>query len=115
MRATLVLINKYFWRGYIGPIFAYIIPVILTLFIGRIVGPQFMIPGAYLIPTLCILLVFMPQTVFEFKNSSILKRIGSTPIKPYKFLLAIAIFNFIIVSTAFIFLFLFSFLFFMIV
>lgn len=110
MRATLVLINKYFWRGYIGPIFAYIIPVILTLFIGRIVGPQFMIPGAYLIPTLCILLVFMPQTVFEFKNSSILKRIGSTPIKPYKFLLAIAIFNFIIVSTAFIFLFLFSFL-----
>lgn len=110
MRATLALINKYFWRGYIGPIFAYVIPVILTLFIGRIVGPQFMIPGAYLIPSLCVLLVFMPQTVFEFKNSSILKRIGSTPIKPYKFLLAIALFNFIIVTTAFIFLFLFSFL-----
>lgn len=109
MYATLLLINKYFWRGYIGPIFAFVIPLVLTLFIGRIVGAENIIPGAFLIPTLCVLLVFMPQTIFEFKNSSILKRIGSTPIKPYKFLLAIAIFNFIIVLVGFAFLFAFSF------
>ncbi|MGL4950341.1 MAG: ATP-binding cassette domain-containing protein [Mycoplasma sp.] len=105
MKATLILINKYFWRGYIGPIFAYIIPLLLILFMGRIIGPSFITPGFLIVPILTILLIFMPQTIFEFKNSSILKRIGSTPVKPYIFLLAIALFNFVIVITAVLFLF----------
>ncbi|MGL4947951.1 MAG: ATP-binding cassette domain-containing protein [Mycoplasma sp.] len=67
---------------------------------GRIIGPSFITPGFLIVPILTILLVFMPQTIFEFKSSSILKRIGSTPVKPYIFLLSIAIFNFIIVVTA---------------
>lgn len=106
MPATLKLINKYFWRGYIGPVFAYGIPLLLVLFIGRIIGPEYIIPGAFAIPTLSTLLVFMPQTVFEFKNSSILKRIGATPIKPWIFLISIALFNFVIVASAFLFIFL---------
>ncbi|MGL4951931.1 MAG: ATP-binding cassette domain-containing protein, partial [Mycoplasma sp.] len=77
----------------------------LVLFIGRIIGPSFITPGFLIVPVLTILLVFMPQTIFEFKNSSILKRIGSTPVKPYIFLLSIALFNFIIVITAVLFLF----------
>lgn len=105
MRSLLILINKYFWRGYIGPIFAFVIPFILTLFIGRIIGPSLIVPGCFSIPTLCILLVFMPQSVFEFRNSSILKRIGATPIKPIKFLLAIGLFNAILVIISFLVLF----------
>lgn len=100
MLATLGLINKNFWRGYMGPIFTYLIPLVLMLFLGRIMGPQYLVPSIFLISTLCVLLVFMPQSIFEFKNSIILKRIGSTPIKPVVFLLSIAIFNFILVVSS---------------
>lgn len=100
MIATLGLINKNFWRGYMGPIFTYLIPIVLMLFLGRIMGPQYLVPSIFLISTLCVLLVFMPQSIFEFKNSTILKRIGSTPIKPIIFLLAIALFNFILVISS---------------
>lgn len=110
MRSTLSLINKYFWRGYIGPIFAYFVPLVLTIFIGRITGPSLIVPGVFIIPFLSILLIFMPQSIFEFRNSTLIKRIGNTPIKPIRFLLAIAIFNSIIVISAFLFIFLCSFI-----
>lgn len=110
MRSILILINKYFWKGWIGPIFAYFVPMILVLFIGRIMGAALVVPGIFIISPLCILLVFMPQSIFEFKNSSLLKRIGTTPIKPYKFLLGISIFNLIIVTTSFLLIFIFCFI-----
>ncbi len=79
-------------------------PFILSLFIGRVVGPSLIVPGVFSVPVLCIFLVFMPQMIFEFKNSSILKRIGATPIKPIKFLSALGLYCSIITVTAFIFL-----------
>ncbi len=103
MISLLKLINNYFWKGYVGPIFTFILPLVLTLFVGRVVGPSSVVPGVFMLPTLCIFLVFMPQMVFEFKNSSILKRIGSTPIKPYKFLIAIGIYSCLIHISSFIF------------
>lgn len=85
--------------------FAYFVPFILVVFLGRIIGPTLVVPGVYLMPILSILLIFTPQSIFEFRNSSLLKRIGTTPIKPWKFLLGISIFNAIIVITAVLFIF----------
>lgn len=110
MRSILILINKYFWKGMIGPVFAYLVPMVLVLFIGRILGASLIVPGVFMIPTLSILLIFMPQSVFEFRNSSLLKRIGTTPIKPWKFLLGISIFNIVIVCSAFLLIFVFCFI-----
>ena len=109
MRSVLLIINKYFWKGYIGPIFSFFVPLLLLIFIGRIVGPTMIVPGAFMIPMISILLIFMPQSIFEFRNSTLLKRIGTTPIKPYKFLLGISIFNIIVVCVSFLLLFVFSF------
>ena len=110
MRSVLILINKYFWKGLTGPLFAFLVPIILVLFIGRIMGPAFIIPGAFMIPLLSILLIFMPQSIFEFRNSSLLKRIGTTPVKPWKFLLGISIFNIAITIAALILIFVFCFI-----
>lgn len=109
MLTLLKLINKYFWRGYVGPFFSFGIPLILLVFIGRILGPSLLIPGIYAVPVLAVLIIFLPQSIFEFKNSSLLKRIGTTHISPYKFLLAISLYNLFIVLISWIILFSFSF------
>ncbi len=90
------LVNKYFWKGVIGPLFAFALPIIMLFFLGITLGHQFYFPGGIAVSILTIGLVFMPQSIFEFKNSSLLKRIGTTPINPIKFLVVIILFNFLI-------------------
>ncbi|MDK2819324.1 MAG: ATP-binding cassette domain-containing protein [Mycoplasmataceae bacterium] len=68
----------------------------MLFFLGMTLGHEFYFPGAVAVSVLTIGLVFMPQSIFEFKNSTLLKRIGTTPISPIKFLIVIIIFNFII-------------------
>lgn len=70
---------------------------------------QAIIPGIFAVPVLSVFLIFMPQSIFEFKNSSLLKRIGATPVKPYVFLLAISLYNLIIVLVSWVLTFLFAF------
>ncbi len=104
------LVNKYFWKGLIGPLFSYILPLLMLLFLGLTLGFEFFFPGGVAISVLTIGLVFMPQSIFEFKNSSLLKRIGTTPINPSKFLIVIVFFNLLIMASSILFMFLFSFL-----
>ncbi len=104
------LVNKYFWKGIIGPLFAFVVPVIMLFFLGMALGHEFYFPGAIAISVLTIGLVFMPQSIFEFKNSSLLKRIGTTPINPMKFLAVIILFNLIIIMASILLVFGFSFL-----
>ncbi|MGL5617712.1 MAG: ATP-binding cassette domain-containing protein [Metamycoplasmataceae bacterium] len=100
------LVNKYFWKGMIGPLFAFVVPIIMLYFLGLILGHEFYFPGGAAVSVLTIGLVFMPQSIFEFKNSTLLKRIGTTPINPAKFLVVIIIFNLMlmIISIALVFL-----------
>ncbi len=104
------LVNKYFWKGLIGPLFSYVLPLLMLLFLGLTLGSEFFFPGGVAISVLTIGLVFMPQSIFEFKNSSLLKRIGTTPINPSKFLIVIVLFNLLIMASSIIFMFIFSFL-----
>ncbi|MGL6124950.1 MAG: ATP-binding cassette domain-containing protein [Metamycoplasmataceae bacterium] len=104
------LVNKYFWKGIIGPLFAFVVPIILLFFIGLILGHEFYFPAGISVSILTVGLVFMPQSIFEFKNSTLLKRIGTTPINPIKFLIVIVIFNFIIMIVSMLLVFIFSFL-----
>ena len=110
MLVVFKLVNKYFWKGMIGPIFAFGLPLIMLLLLGSMLGSEFFFPGGAAISVLTIGLVFMPQSIFEFKNSSLLKRIGTTPINPTKFLITILLFNFLIMILAIVVIFLFSFL-----
>jgi ABC-type multidrug transport system permease subunit len=82
----------------------------MLLFLGSTLGSEFFFPGGAAISILTIGLVFMPQSIFEFKNSSLLKRIGTTPINPSKFLIVIILFNLMIMLISIALVFLFSFL-----
>lgn len=51
--------------------------------------------GSLVIPSMSVPLCSMPQQIFEFKKSSLLKRIGVTPIKPSLFLFIIGLYYFV--------------------
>lgn len=96
MKSLLALTNDAFWRGFFGPFFAFGFPIIFIAILGSMIGYDLIFAGSIAISTMAISLTSMPQAIFEFKNSSLLKRIGSTPIKPYLFLLVTGFYYFFI-------------------
>ncbi|MGL4616622.1 MAG: ATP-binding cassette domain-containing protein [Mycoplasmoidaceae bacterium] len=72
-------------------------PSILLIFLGLILNYTLVLPGSFTIPILTTGLVFMPQSIFEFKNSSILKRIGLANVNSSKFLFVIFSYNFLLI------------------
>ncbi len=109
MNILFKLINKYFWRGFTGPVFSFLAPMLIVFFIGMVLGPQWVMPGGLLIPVVMISMLFLPQSIFEFKNSTLLKRIGVTTISPMKFLTVIIVYNILVILSSTIFIFICSF------
>lgn len=52
------------------------------------IGYDRMFAGFMATPAVAVSMCSMPQAIFEFKQSTLLKRIGSTPIRPWMFLFA---------------------------
>ncbi|MGL4343444.1 MAG: hypothetical protein ACRCRZ_02685 [Metamycoplasmataceae bacterium] len=96
LKAMLTLINSYFWKSFFGPFFAFIFPLIFVAILGTMLGYNELFGGTLAISSMSVALTSMPQTIFEFKRSSLLKRIGVTPIKPWMFLLIISGFYFLV-------------------
>lgn len=94
VRPLLALTNDSFWRGIFGPFFAFCFPIIFIAILGSMLGYDAILGGALGISAMSISLTSMPQAIFEFKKSSLLKRIGATPVKPYMFLLITGCFYF---------------------
>lgn len=92
MKSIIKLINIHFWKSILSPFFAFIFPIIFVLILGLLLGYDQLIAGALSIPSMAVGLIAMPQAIFEFKKSVLLKRIGVTKIKPWMFLLAISTF-----------------------
>ncbi len=88
------LIQKSFWKSFFGPFFAFGFPLIFIGILGTILGYDQVLGGSFAISPIAITLSSMPSLIFEFKNSSLLKRIGSTPIKPSLFIFISIIFYF---------------------
>ncbi|MGL5630668.1 MAG: hypothetical protein ACRDCG_02765 [Mycoplasmoidaceae bacterium] len=86
------IINSNFLRSIIGPFFAFIFPIIFVAILGTLLGYYSVFSGIIAISAIATALTSMPQAIFEFKKSSLLKRIGATPIKPWMFLFAVASF-----------------------
>ena len=103
MLGILNIINKYFWKSWTGPFFAFVVsPLIVIISMSLFNMPTIILPASLSVPIICIGAIVVPQTVFEFKQSIILKRIGVTDIKPGVFMLALIIYfiSFMILSTA---------------
>ncbi|MCV3754167.1 ABC transporter permease [Ureaplasma zalophigenitalium] len=90
------IINKHFWKAFVGPFFAFGYPVIFTLILGTIFNYEMILGATFSIGPLAIACISLPTALFEFKKSTLLKRIGATNIKPINFLLFTASYYFLI-------------------
>ncbi len=95
MFSILNLLNKYYWKSIFGPCFSFILPPIFVLILGTILDPKEMMPGIITMCSIITGLTCLPQAVYEFKKSVLLKRIGVTTIKPHQFLAIVCFFYFI--------------------
>jgi len=103
MRATLKLLNSYFWKTFYGPILAFVFPVILLGILGNIFRIEYVYPGIIAMSFLFIGLLSLPLAIMELKQSSLFKYIGSSPVNPIKFSITVILFYvFIAIITAFI-------------
>lgn len=102
------LVNSYYWKSVFGPITTFFMPAIYIVLIGFILGYENTMGGFLSVAATMVTLGSMPTALFEFKNSSLLKRIGATPIKPVTFLLTISSFYFLLIIAGTVFSLLFS-------
>lgn len=86
IKALVKIINLHFWKSIFGPFFAFGFPIIFVGILGSLLGFDVMFGGLLLISSTAVALTSMPQAIFEFKKSALLKRIGVTPIKPWMFI-----------------------------
>ena len=103
MKSIIKLINLHFWKSMLAPFFAFIFPIIFIVILGLLLGYDQLLGGALSIPSMTVGLIAMPQAIFEFKRSVLLKRIGVTKVKPWMFLLAISLYyvGIMLLSTVF--------------
>lgn len=92
----LAIINKHFWKSFVGPFFAFGYPIIFVAILGTIFGYEMILGSTITIGPVAIACISLPTAIFEFKKSTILKRIGASSIKPKSFLAYTAIFYLII-------------------
>ena len=64
---------------------------------GIILGYEYILPGAFTLPLLTTGLVCMPQSIYECKSPSLLKRIGLSNVNSTRFLFVILSYNFLII------------------
>lgn len=102
------LVNSYYWKSVFGPITTFFMPAIYIVLIGFILGYENTMGGFLSVAATMVTLGSMPTALFEFKNSSLLKRIGATPIKPTTFLFTISSFYFLLIIAGTVFSLLFS-------
>ena len=102
------LINHSFWRSIFGPFFAFFFPLIFIIILGILLGYDQILGGALIIGPIAISVIILPNSIFEFKKSSLLKRIGSTPVKPLFFLITIGFYYVIVMIISLIWSFIFS-------
>ncbi|EGZ30888.1 Uncharacterised protein [Malacoplasma iowae] len=94
-RALFYLINTTYWNGIFGPFFSFVFPIIFITILGNMLGYDQILGGSLIVPSMSVAMCSMPQAIFEFKKSSLLKRIGVTPIKPSLFLFISSLYYFV--------------------
>ncbi|MHA3839388.1 hypothetical protein ACX1NB_02380 [Mycoplasma sp. HF14] len=104
------LINIHFWKAFVGPFFAFGYPIIFIVVCGLIFNYPMIISSSLTIGPVAIACVSLPTAIFEFKKSTLLKRIGATKIKPITFLLYVSSYYFLIMFLSGLWTLLFSFI-----
>ncbi|AUB31401.1 ABC transporter ATP-binding protein/permease [Spiroplasma floricola] len=98
------LLLKYYYKGFAVPFFLFFFPLILLFLEGFVFKMMPVVEGQAkwtllhnLIGSLALMQIIsvgifiVPQTILEFKNSVLMKRIGATNIKPIFFILTVVL------------------------
>ncbi len=99
-KPLILLINESFWKSFFGPFFAFIFPLIFISILGVVLGYNEVLGGSLAISPMATTITSMPMAIFEFKKSSLLKRIGSTPIKSELFILIVVFFYLLVIAAS---------------
>lgn len=99
------LINASYWQSIFGPVMTFVFGAIFIGLYGLIMETQFSnagnagdalfksaLIGVISLQVMSFAINVVPQSINDFKTSVLLKRIGSTPIKPITFLLTVSIY-----------------------
>ena len=97
------LIRLYFiswWRGIIGPFFSIFFPLMMLFLLGQFVPYNVFAPTYVAYCAITLGVQSLAVSLVQFKNSSLIKRIGQTPITRKQFIFSIIVFNFILIIFA---------------
>ncbi|MDQ7983257.1 MAG: ABC transporter ATP-binding protein/permease [Spiroplasma sp.] len=106
------LMLKYYYKGFFVPFFLLAYPILILFlqgfaFSSMPVGEDGILPLHSLVGSISMVqamsvgIFIIPQTILEFKNSVLMKRIGATNIKPVFFVISVIIIGFIFIVVAF--------------
>lgn len=104
------LMLKYYYKGFFVPFFLVVWPILILFLQGfafkNIEGDaktsvHLIIGSIAMVQAMSVGIFIIPQTILEFKNSVLLKRIGATNIKPVFFVSSVILVGFIFIFIAF--------------
>jgi len=106
------LMLKYYYKGFFVPFFLIAYPIIILFlqgfaFSNMEIGADGVLPIHSLIGSISMVqamsvgIFIIPQTILEFKNSVLMKRIGATNIKPIFFVASVVTIAFLFIIVAF--------------
>ncbi|ADV34166.1 hypothetical protein MBIO_0204 [Mycoplasmopsis fermentans PG18] len=90
------IINTHFWKAFVGPFFAFGYPIVFVIILGAVFNYEMILGSSITIGPVAVACVSLPTAIFEFKKSTLLKRIGASNIKPLAFLSYTAFYYFFV-------------------
>lgn len=107
------LMLKYYYKGFFVPFFLLAYPILILFLQGFAFSEQPPDPNTGILPihslvgsismvqAMSVGIFIIPQTILEFKNSVLMKRIGATNIKPVFFVTSVIFIGFVFIVLAF--------------
>ncbi len=92
---------SYYIRTFDAIFLTFIFPLLMIFMLGAVMPAQTLLPGLWLLPGITTAFFFLPKSLVHWRSSSLIKRIGITPIKPWEFIASILLVNIAIATAGF--------------
>ncbi|WP_338985907.1 ABC transporter ATP-binding protein/permease [Spiroplasma endosymbiont of Thecophora atra] len=109
-RPLINLMFKYYYRGFFVPFFLVLFPILMLFLEGfafkqmegdTVKSLHTLVGSISMLQPMAVGIFIIPQTIVEFKNSVLMKRIGATNIKPIFFVFSVMIIGFFFMIATF--------------
>lgn len=100
------LMLKYYYKGFFVPFFLLAYPILILFLQGFAFSTEAsklhsLVGSVSMVQAMSVGIFIIPQTILEFKNSVLMKRIGATNIRPVFFVISVITIGFIFILVAF--------------